>query len=372
MNPYLLKHTNTIITPALVYYREILNSNTEQVIEYAGGPGRLWPHVKTHKCAEVLKMQMEKGIRCFKCATVAEAEMACIAGAEAVLLAMPPAGPTAARMTALMKAYPHIRLYGIIDCEEHLDIYRSAALESGVEVSLLVDINMGMDRTGVSAAQAGALYRKAAKASNIRICGLHCYDGHRRESDMSLRQQLVDQGNREIFALREELTAEGLSVDFVILGGTPSFPCHARYRAEGVYYSPGTIFVNDNSYATLYQDLPMMPAAVIISRVVSHPGFGLFTLDAGCKGISTDYPMNSRAALIGVEHCTPVLHSEEHWVFRMDTGYEAQAPAVNTVVYLIPQHICPCTVLYPSILVAEQGEIVDEWDITARDRKISL
>lgn len=370
MNPYLLKHTDEIITPALVYYRDILLDNTDQVIAIAGSPDRLWPHVKTHKCAEVLNIQMKKGIRRFKCATVAEAEMVCAAGAEAAILAMPPAGPTAKRMAALAKAYPNTQLYGIVDCEAHLELYRDAALETGMKFPVLVDINMGMNRTGIPTAQAGALYRKAATVPGIRVCGFHCYDGHRKESDRNLRQQLVDQSDQEIFALRKQLIAEGFPVEIVVLGGSPAFPCHAHYKGAGIYYSPGTIFLNDNSYTTRYQDLTMRPAAVIISRVVSHPGPGLFTLDAGCKGISTDYPMETRAALVGVDHCTPVIHSEEHWVFRMDEGYEDKAPAVNSMVYLIPQHICPCTVLYPSILVAEQGEIVDEWVVTARDRRL--
>lgn len=371
MNPYQLRHTDEIITPALVYYRDMILDNTDQVIAMAGGADRLWPHVKTHKCAEILKMQMEKGIRRFKCATIAEAEMVCSIGADAAILAMPPVGPTAKRMAALTKAYPDTRLYGIIDCEAHIEHYRDVALGAGLEFPLLVDVNMGMNRTGIPTAQAGALYRKAAAVPGVRICGLHCYDGHRKESDPALRQQLVDQSDRDIFALREQLIAEGLPVEVVVLGGSPAFPCHAHYQGEGVYYSPGTIFLNDNSYATLYQDLPMKPAAVIMSRVVSHPGPGLFTLDAGCKGISTDHPMESRAALVGVDHCKPMIHSEEHWVFRMDAGYEDQAPAVNSIVYLIPQHICPCTVLYPSILVAEQGEVIDEWTVTARDRRLS-
>ena len=370
MNPYLLNHTNSLITPALVYYREILLDNTEQVIAVAGDPARLWPHVKTHKCLDVLKIQMEKGIRRFKCATIAEMEMVCAAGADAALLAMPPAGPTAMRMAALSAEYPNTQLFGIIDCEEHLAMYQDAARKTGETFSLLIDINMGMDRTGVPTPQAGALYRRAVAAPHVRMCGFHCYDGHRRESDRTLRQQMVDQGDREIFSLRRELAAEGIPVDIVVLGGSPAFPCHARYREEGVYYSPGTVFLHDNSYAELYPDLPMKPAAVIISRVLSHPGPGLFTLDVGCKGISTDYPMDSRAALINVRHCSPVIHSEEHWVFRMDEGFEEQVPDMNTLVYLIPQHICPCTVLYPSVLVAEQGEIVDEWTVTARDRRL--
>lgn len=369
MHPYALRYTDEISSPALIYYRDILLNNTDQIITLAGGADRLWPHVKSHKCIEMVKLQMSRGIRRFKCATVAEAEMVCEAGADAAILAMPPAGPVPKRLMALSKAYPRTQIYALADCEPHLKAYALAASEAGVTANLLLDINMGMNRTGIPTAGAAALYRKAAAIPGVRMCGFHCYDGDRHEHDAGLRQTLVDQCDSAVFAVRRELMEDGFPVELMIFGGSPSFPCHTHFKEEGVYYSPGTVFLNDIGYSSSFRDLKMTPAVTVMSRVVSHPDKGLFTLDLGYKAIAGDPPMESRGVLVNVEHCKPVLQNEEHWVFRMDEGYEV--PAIGTVVYVIPYHVCPCAALYPSVLIAEQGELVDEWIVTARNRRIT-
>ena len=73
---YELKNTDTIISPSLIYYEEIIRENIKKAIRTAGSPERLWPHVKSHKSKDMVRMQMEYGITKFKTATVAEAEMA--------------------------------------------------------------------------------------------------------------------------------------------------------------------------------------------------------------------------------------------------------------------------------------------------------
>lgn len=369
---YAIRHTDDMISPALIYYRDAITENLEQIIRLAGGPERLWPHVKSHKCVEMVKLQISRGIRRFKCATIAEMEMVCQAGAEAAILAMAPAGPTARRLLALGEAYPAVRLLGIVDCEQHLRAYAAAAAAAHTEAELLVDVNMGMDRTGIPTGEAAALYRKAARIPGVKLCGLHCYDGDRHESDPALRQQRVEASDREVFALRRQLAEEGDSLELMVMGGSPSFPCHLRFREPGVYYSPGTIFLNDGGYAALLPDLKMTPAAAVMCRVISRPNRGLFTLDLGYKAIAGDPPMASRGTIVGMEHCQPVLQNEEHWVFRMEEGWEDQAPEVGRVLYVIPHHICPCAALYPSVLIASGGEIVEEWDVTARNRKITI
>ena len=63
-----------ISSPALIFYQEKIERNIEKAVHMAGGANKLWPHVKTHKSPEILRMQVEAGITKFKCATIAEAE----------------------------------------------------------------------------------------------------------------------------------------------------------------------------------------------------------------------------------------------------------------------------------------------------------
>ena len=83
-NLYTFEGQQDIVSPQLVYYPAIIRENIRKMIDIAGGAARLWPHIKTHKMAEVVQMQIEAGIDRFKCATIAEAEMAAKAGAKTV------------------------------------------------------------------------------------------------------------------------------------------------------------------------------------------------------------------------------------------------------------------------------------------------
>src|SRR5260370_17951732 len=110
MNPeYLISDTSTIYTPALIFYKDIIRRNIAQAIAVAGGVDRLRPHVKTHKTREIVRMELDAGIRKHKVATLAEAEMVASCAAPDVLLAYPLVGPNCLRLAKLIQAYPGTR-----------------------------------------------------------------------------------------------------------------------------------------------------------------------------------------------------------------------------------------------------------------------
>lgn len=146
-------------TPALVYYADIIAENTRKAIARAGGPQRMWPHVKSHKMRDVVQMQMRMGITRFKCATLAEARMVADCGVEHVLVAYPQIGPNIARYLQLAQAYPATRFYTIGDDAVQLTHLAAAAQAVGKPARVLLDINMGMNRTGVGLDRAGGLYQ---------------------------------------------------------------------------------------------------------------------------------------------------------------------------------------------------------------------
>ena len=87
---YELAETNTVSSPALLVYPKRIQYNAELMLQMAEDPDRLRPHIKTHKMAEIIQIQLQLGIRKFKCATLAEAELLARSGAPDVLLAMQP------------------------------------------------------------------------------------------------------------------------------------------------------------------------------------------------------------------------------------------------------------------------------------------
>ena len=178
----------------------------------------------------------------------------------------------------------------------------------------------------------------------------------------------VRAGQEKILALRDRLLRSGLPVPRLVLGGTPSFPIHAALEEPGVECSPGTIVLHDHSYATRYPDLPFTPAALLLTRVVSHPRPGRLCLDLGHKAVAAD-PAGPRVHLIDVPEPKFVGHSEEHLV--VETPAADRYP-VGSWMLAIPTHICPTSALHRRVYVIAGGRLVDEWDVTARDRVIGI
>lgn len=318
---YEIKDTDAIITPALIYYKDIIAENLDKMVSVAGDARRLWPHVKSHKMEALVRLQIEKGITKFKCATIAEAEMVAACGAEEAVIAYPLIGPNVDRFLDLCQAFLETRFWAIGDDLASLKTLSDKACERNRKVHTLIDVNMGTNRTGVRPENLYDLYRKCQKLPGLLPDGLHCYDGNHGIEDYDRRQEAVEQVNKRVFAVADKLREEGMSCTLLIMGGTPSFPCHARFPQ--VYMSPGTCVVSDYGYFSRFKDENFIPAGIVMTRVISHPEDGYFTLDLGYKGIAAD-PPGQRGKLLGVEHASPVRQNEEHWIWRMDEGFEGE------------------------------------------------
>ncbi|MEE3177230.1 MAG: D-TA family PLP-dependent enzyme, partial [Verrucomicrobiota bacterium] len=84
-----------IPSPALLVDPGKISANIDKMIRVAGDnfKERLRPHLKTHKMSKVTQLQIDKGIKQFKAATISEARMAAQLGAKDILLAYQPVGP---------------------------------------------------------------------------------------------------------------------------------------------------------------------------------------------------------------------------------------------------------------------------------------
>ncbi len=355
------------ISPCLIYYEDTIRENIQKAIQIAGNAERLWPHVKSHKSLDMIRLQMEYGISKFKTATVAEAEMVAEAGASQVILAYPLIGPNMQRLINLAKAYPDTKFYAIQDDYDQLEIFSDLCQEFKFPMPVLIDVNMGMNRTGVTISALENLYRKAAQFPGIILSGLHCYDGNHNNPDFEIRNAEVAKTDRQVSEIVNRLKTDQIPCDVIVAGGTPSFPCHVKNTDW--YVSPGTAFINDAGYFQNLPDIPCVPGAAVMTRVISHPAEGVFTTDLGYKGIAAD-PAGQRGYIVGLEDAVPIIHSEEHWAFRLEDA--SRIPPIGTCLYVIPTHICPTSALYPEILVVKDGKLADKWSVTARNRKITF
>ncbi|HMR18730.1 MAG TPA: alanine racemase, partial [Sphingobacterium sp.] len=185
MNWYNLHTENSIDTPALLVYPDRIRQNIEVLKSMIDDPHRLRPHVKTHKTKEILQLQLDAGIRKFKCATIAEAEMLGQGGAPDVLLAYPMYGPKVYRFIALIEKYEQTKYAALVDNVDAAHSLSEAAAQHNVCVDVFIDLNIGMGRTGILPGDdALKLYRLCAELPGIVIQGFHAYDGHVREINL--------------------------------------------------------------------------------------------------------------------------------------------------------------------------------------------
>ena len=364
---YTVTNVDQVPSPALLVYPDRVEENIRKMIELAGGVDRLRPHMKTNKLPEVVRMQIDEGITRFKCATIAEAEVAAMCAAADVLLAYQPVGPNVQRFVQLVKKFPGTRFSALVDDEGAILALSRAATVAGVTLELFLDLDCGMHRTGIApGAKAIELYRRLSDSPGLHAAGLHVYDGHIRDSDIAARTAECDAAFAQLAAMRDQLIDAGLSVPEVVAGGTPTFPIHAR--RPGVQCSPGTSVFWDLGYETLLPDLDFHPAVLVLTRVISRPTSKILCLDLGHKAIASESP-HPRVELIGLADARAVGHSEEHLTIETERADEFP---VGTPLYGIPWHICPTVALHQEAVVVRDGRAVERWQVVARARTITV
>lgn len=366
---YPLDDPSALLSPSLLIFRDLVRRNIETMIAMARDPGRLRPHVKTHKMPALVRLMEEMGVRKHKCATIAEAEMLARAGAADVLIAYPLVGPNIARLSALVDAYPVTTFRATVDDPNVAQALSDAMKERPRSLSVLVDLDVGMGRTGIAPGDAAFdLYRKVQSLPGLTADGLHAYDGHLRDRDLAGRRSAATPGMERVLALAARLRAADIPIPRIVLGGTPTFPVHAAREEPEVECSPGTCVLHDGSYSEKFPDLPFTPAALLLTRVISLPRPGRLCLDVGHKAVAAD-PAGARLTLLGVSDATLGPQSEEHLV--VDTPHADEFPP-GTPLLAIPTHICPTCALHRWVYVVEGGNVVDRWDVEARDRVIRV
>jgi D-serine deaminase-like pyridoxal phosphate-dependent protein len=368
---YLIHDTSRIFTPALIFYKELIQRNLAEAVAMVGDPARLRPHAKTHKTREVAQMALQTGITKQKCATLAEAEMLAESGVPDVMIAYPLVGPNAGRLARLARTFPSCRFSVLADHPVALQALSAALAAEGQTVDVLLDLDVGQHRTGIAPGpEAAALYEMIGRLPGVRPGGLHVYDGHNHQESLEERTRAVQQLLQPALELRDTLLKRGLPVPRIVGGGTPTFPVFAKLDLPGLECSPGTCVLHDHGYGSRFSEMSgFTPAALVLTRVISKPLPRRLTLDLGYKAIASDPPAGKRCVLLNVPDYEAVLQNEEHLV--VDTP-AADRFGPGDVVYAMPTHVCPTCAMHQKAYVVENGAVVDEWKIVARDRAMHL
>lgn len=369
--PYALPEelAGRVITPALAIHLDRVRANVARVVAAAGGPERWRPHVKTAKVPAVLAELARAGVRAFKCATTREADvlLATLAGEGCddpdVLLAQPLRGPALARAGELAARHPRATLSVLIEDEE-------LARAAPPALSLFADVDLGMRRTGV-AVEDGAALLALARAAGARFRGLHGYDGHLPGLAPEERRARAFGCYERLMRAAERLADAGVAVGEVVTSGTPTFLEALRFPgfpgAAAVHrVSPGTVVYSDARTQAELPDLGLVPAAVVHTRVVSHPGPDLVTCDAGSKSVAADAG-DPCAVVLGRPDLLVLRPSEEHLPLRAASG---RRPARGERLVLFPRHVCTTVNLAEEALLVDGALLVGVVPVSARAHEL--
>jgi D-serine deaminase-like pyridoxal phosphate-dependent protein len=366
-NWYQIDNAGEVSSPGLLIYPDRIENNIKKMIEIAGGVDLLRPHVKTHKMAEIIKLQLKHSIYKFKCATISEAEMVANCGASDILLALQPVGPNIDRFFSLKQKFSNIKISCIADNEDVIIQLSDKARKTGLETHVWLDINNGMNRTGVIPGEKAArLFKRIMDSPMLEPEGLHVYDGHIHEPVFEKRKKICQDEFLPVMSLIEELKGEGIAPVRIIAGGTPTFPIHASHKVAET--SPGTTVLWDYGYSSSFPDLEFLHAAVLLTRIVSKPGKDLLCLDLGHKAVASEMPQ-PRIKLAEIEKYTFAGHNEEHMVIRTAA---ADKYKIGQPLYAIPWHICPTVDRFDTVNVVNDHIVTGQWNVEARKRKITI
>jgi D-serine deaminase-like pyridoxal phosphate-dependent protein len=369
LQAYEIDDVARIITPALIIYPELVDVNIKATLKMLGNDPDHWrPHIKTAKLGAILSQLIEYRIVNFKCSTTLELLTACQAGAADVLLAYSVVGANAERALEIAEDFPRTRVSVLVETSGQAATWR------GTDVGVFVDINPGMNRTGIAQERIGEIV-ELARQLDRQFRGLHYYDGHVSAFTLSDREKYVHKGYDQLLEIVNAVKAAGLNCGELITSGTPATPFAVTYpgfRDNSVLHrvSPGTVVFNDTtSLEQLPPEYGYVPAAVVLSTVVSHPIPRYITCDAGHKSVSADAGVPT-CSVVGQPHLAALKPSEEH--LPIESLSDDNIPRIGDKLYLIPRHVCPTVNNFDQALFVVNGRIRTVEAVTARGHEAPL
>ncbi|MGQ0533113.1 MAG: DSD1 family PLP-dependent enzyme [Caulobacteraceae bacterium] len=355
-------------TPVLVIDRDALQRNIGAMAEIARAKGMaLRPHAKTHKSIEIARLQMAAGAVGVCCAKLGEAEVLAVGGIRNILITSPVVTTQAIeRLIALNARVGDLRV--VADNPDNVDALAAAAKAADQTLTVLVDIDPGIRRTGVASAEAAyVLAKRIAGATTLRFGGVQYYCGVQQhiQSYADRRAAIADRTaylQTVIAALNEADLAPAL----VTGGGTGTHRIDAELGVLNELQTGSYVFM-DKQYGDCDLDgqggKPFETSLFVDAHVISANSASMATIDAGFKALSTDgglpvvtdgAPATSMFVFMGDEH--GALIAPDH-KFRVDDHISLTVP-----------HCDPTVNLYDAYHVVRDGTLIDIWPVSARGR----
>jgi 3-hydroxy-D-aspartate aldolase len=358
-------------TPALCIDLAALEANVDHLARWARGCGiAIRPHVKTHKCQAIARLQRAAGAIGMSVATLAEAETMLAADVGPVLLTSPQVGAAKLTRLAALHAGHGGRLLAVTDTPESVAELEALAAASGHPLGVLLEHHAGQARSGCETlAELEALIRAIGSAPHLELRGLQHYFGHLQHvADPAERRARVLAETSAAQRMLAELRRGGVPLEIVSGGGTGTLLAAAEAGFYTELQAGSYVFMDAQYEDALAEDttLEFHPALFVAARVTSVQSAasrGYVTLDAGQKALSIDAPgprLRGAAAAGGAY----AFFGDEHgrWLLGQGTAIPSRGARVD----LSPGHCDPTVALHDVYHVFRGTELVAIWPIDAR------
>lgn len=351
-----------IETPALILDLDLFEANLEAMADFARSRGmRLRPHAKTHKCAEIGKLQMAAGAVGVCCQKVSEAAALVEGGIGDVLVTNEVLAP--ARLAHLARLTDRANIGICLDSDLGLDRLNAAAQNAARRIDAYVELEVGANRCGlVEITDAVALAEKIHGAPALRFAGLQAYQGAAQHlRTRAERKAAIDHAAARAAAFVAALNERGISVPVVTGAGTGTFPLEA---SSGVYneIQPGSYVFMDRDYGDNQADpdSPVFRQSLFVLAGVISRREDFAVIDAGLKAHSVDSGLPAIAGRPDLVFDTP---SDEHGIIR---GPRQALPALEQRLRLVPGHCDPTVNLHDWIIGIRADKVAAIWPVDAR------
>ncbi len=349
-------------TPALVVDLDLMESNIQTYHGYFAGSGvAVRPVVTSHLCPQVARRQLAApGSRGVAVTTVGEAEVFASAGFDDILLANQVV--TASKIRRLCALATQTSVSVAVDSAANVAQLSQSAVAAGVELGVLVEVEAGTGRCGVTPdAEAVALARAVNDADGLRLQGIMATAPGPSGDDQETHAQQTRQHLKAALDAKDLMESAGLTVPEVSIGGA-----HCVAVAGSL---PGITEVRAGRYplmdVRLQAQLPELSlAAMVLSSVISRPVEDLAVLDAGHKATGPDH---GRPVLQGHAGATAARFSAEHGIVELESGAGEGLEPGNKA-RLAPYELAACVNQYDYIRAVRDGKLEGYWPLSARGR----
>jgi D-serine deaminase-like pyridoxal phosphate-dependent protein len=349
-------------TPALLIDLEHLQHNVDRMARHFQDRGVDWrPHAKAFKCPAIAHLLRRAGAIGVTVAKVSEAEVMAAGGIDDILIAHLVVGPSKVARLAALQRQADVKV--TVDHSDHVAPLGEAARTAGVTIGVLVDVDIGMKRTGVASAEAATLLsRQVSATSGLRFDGLMGYEGHTLLiPDPAEKRAAVAKALARLLEARDRVEADGMKCRIISAGGSGSYQYTAEIPGITEIQAGGGIFACQY-YTKICQVIGHQPALTVLATVVSRPAVDRAILDIGQKSISQ---YQSPPVLVGYSNCRVTGLSAEHATIAIESAGGLQ---IGEKVHVIPGYSDFTFVLHDRVLGFRKERVSSVWDLLGRGR----